>query len=164
MVTVVNARDALLRRMEAVFSEENFGELFPDYEHPKVTLGFPTNESPFYVAVDEIAEPINMEGAVSMGHASLDFTLHVWVFARHKDLGKAADTLLAYIMTVLFSVLADQCLDYTVDNSFPRVDGAGTAADTSKRYQAAASIAINCSVGSVCPDKIKEIVDETNRN
>lgn len=165
MVTpAIAARDALRKRLEAVFSAEVMDEVYPDARVPSVYLGYPVNEPPCYVAVDEIVDTAQSSGAATMGHAQLDFTLNVWLFARNASLVTAANTLLCYIDAVFGAVLADQRLDFTVDNSFPRVLSAGTAADSSKYYMAAASVAVECSVYSQCPRKLQEVVHATNSN
>lgn len=157
MVTFSEARDALHKRLEAVFAAHLYA-----VQEPKVYLGFPVNEPPFYVAVDEIADVAASSGAASMGHARIDFTLHVWCLARHADLKTASDTLLAYVDAVFKAVLADQRLNGTVDNSFPSIETAGTSADSSKRYTAAASVAVECSVFSQCPKELMEVVNASN--
>ena len=163
VIPASEARDVLHKRLEAVFNKENFAK-FSDAQAPKVTLGFPVNEPPFYVAVDEIIDTANTDGAASMGHAEVSFNLNVWVCATHKDLKTAADAVIAYISTIFAAILADQQLNNTVDNAFPSLRDAGTGADNSKRYVAAATVVIACKVGSVCPAEIKEVVDAANRN
>lgn len=150
------ARDVLFERLTTVFSK--FDELYPDLKAPKVFEGFPVTEPPFYVAVDEIAEPVSTTGAVTGGHDDFSFSLHVWLFARHKDLKMASSCLLAYIETVIASVMADPQLDRTVDTANSSVDGAGTAADSENRYIAAATVSVNCTRFSYCPKEIREIV------
>lgn len=159
MVTFTQARDALRDRLERVFTGDVFGHLYPGCQIPKVYQGFPVDEPPFYVAVDEIADTAQSNGSASMGHARIDFTVRVWCCARHVSQKTAADTLMAYVDAVFCSVLADQRLDMTVDNGFPQIESAGTAADGSKRYIAAASIAITCQVYSVCPTEIMEVAN-----
>lgn len=160
-VTYQAARDVLKNRLDAVF--EAFPSLYPNVQQPKVYQGFPVDEPPFYVAVDEIVDTMQSSGAASMGHARIDFTIRVWCFARHTKQETAADTLLAYVDAVFKSVLADQQLNFTIDNSFPEIETAGTAADSSKRYTAAASIAINCHVFSQCPAELMEVVNASNQ-
>lgn len=163
VIPAIEARDVLHKRLEAVFSEENLAK-FCDAKAPKVSLGFPVNEPPFYVAVDEITDTASTDGAASMGHAEVSFNLNVWVCASHKELKTAADAVISYVSTIFAAVLADQQLNNTVDNAFPSLRDAGTGADSSKRYVAAATVVIACKVGSVCPAEIKEIVDAANRN
>ena len=162
MVTFAAARDEVQRRMEAVFAPEAFGELYPGVQAPKVYRGFPVNEPPFYCAVDEIVDSARTSGAASMGHAEYRFTVHVWLFAQHSSQVTAADALLAYTDAVFASVLADHTLKGAVDNALPSVETAGTAADGSKRYTAAAAVAIECAVFSQCPAKMKEIVNASS--
>lgn len=162
MVTFSQARDVLRHRLEAVFGSEAFATLYTGVQAPKVYQGFPVSEPPFYVAVDEIVDTASSSGAASMGHARIDFTLHVWCFARHTSQETAADTLLAYVDAVFKAVLADQRLNGTVDNSFPEIETAGTAADSSKRYTAAASVAVACHVFSQCPAELMEVVNASN--
>lgn len=161
MVTFNRTRDVLRKRLDAVVAA--FGTLYPEVQVPKVYTGFPVDEPPFYIAVDEIVDTAQSSGAASMGHARIDFTVHVWCFARHAKQETAADTLMAYVDAVFKSVLADQRLNMTVDNSFPEIETAGTAADSSKRYTAAASVAIQCHVFSQCPAKMMEVVNASNQ-
>lgn len=163
VTTFSKTRDVIKHRLEAVFAEETLHQLYGDIQAPRVYQGFPTNEPPFYVAVDEIVDTASTNGAATMGHAKVDFTVHVWLFVRHVKLETAADTLLAYTDAVFKAVLADQRLNGTVDNSFPRIETAGTAADSSKYYQAAASIAVECSVFSQCPAELMEVVNASNQ-
>ena len=162
MVTFAQARDVLKNRLDAVFSSGAFVEIY-GVQAPKVYQGFPVNEPPFYVAVDEIIDTATTVGAVTMGHAQVDFTLRVWAFAQHVNQETAANTLLAYVDAVFKAVCADQRLNFTVDNSFPEIETAGTAADSSKRYTAAASIAVRCGVFSQCPAELMEVVNESNQ-
>ena len=159
MVTFIASRDALKRRIDAVFGDA-FAELYPGVEPPKVFTGFPANEPPFYVAVDEVVDAAAADGGATMGHATLGFTLRVWAFARHASLEAASNALLSYVDAVFAAVMADARLGGTVDNAFPSVESAGTAADSSKRYSAAASIAVECSVWASCSHRIMEVVDD----
>lgn len=164
MVTdYAGARDALLARLEAIFEPAAFAALYPETDKaPRVFLGFPPTEPPFYAAVDEIVEAVATSGAVSMGHAQVDFTLHVWLCAQHTDLKAASDALLCYVDAVVGSVMADPQLCGTVDSAFPSVESSGTAADGSRRYIAAASVAVQCSVYSACPAQLAEAVAAAN--
>ena len=162
-VSFIQARDVLKARLEAVFASSAFATLYPAVQAPKVYQGFPVNEPPFYVAVDEIVDTASSSGSATMGHARIDFIIRVWCFARHTNQETAANTLLAYEDAVFKSVLADQQLNFSVDNSFPEIETAGTTADSSKRYTAAASIAVNCHVFSQCPAELMEVVNESNQ-
>ena len=102
-------------------------------------------------------------GAVSMGHAQVDFTLRVWLCAQHTSLEEASNALLSYVDAVTGAVMADPQLCGTVDNAFPSIESAGTAADSSKRYIAAASLSVACSVYSACPAFLAAVVEESNR-
>lgn len=161
MVSFVPARDALMGRLEAVFGPA-WEELAPGVQQPRTYLGFPPNEPPFYVAVDEIVDLASTGGAATMGHARIDFTLRVWCFARHSSLRVASDTLMAYVGAVFEAVLADQRLGFAVDNSFPRLESAGTSVDGSKYHVAAAAIAVECHVFSQCPADLMEVVAAAN--
>ena len=163
MVSYAGARDVLKARLDAVFADEAFARLYPGAKAPKVFLGFPVTEPPFYAAVDEIADASAASGSASMGHAQIDFSLHVWLCAQHSDLKTASDTLMAYVDAVFCAVMADPQLCGTVDNCLPSIDTAGTAADGSKRYIAAASVAVACSVWSACPAAIAQAVEESNQ-
>lgn len=156
------ARDVLRKRLEAVFTPEVFGALYPGAKVPKVFLGFPVTEPPFYAAVDEIADAAETQGAVTMGHDEVGFTLRVWLCAQHTSLQTAADTLLAYEDAVFASVMADPQLCNAVDNSSPSIESAGTAADGSKRYIAAAAVAIRCTRYSACPAALLAAVSASN--
>lgn len=165
MVTdYIAARNVLKSRLEAVFGSEAFGSIYPEtVKVPQVFLGFPATEPPFYAAVDEIVDAASTSGGVTMGHAQVDFTLHVWLHAQHSKLETASNTLLAYIDAVFGCVMADPQLNFTVENAFPSIDSAGTAADSSKRYIAAASVAVACTVYSACPAQLKAVVDADNQ-
>ncbi len=163
VIPAIAARDVLERRMRAVFGDA-FAGICPEAKQPKVYLGYPTDEPPFYVAVDEVVDTAFTSGSASMGHARVDFALRLWLFAKHRALQIAADTLLSYIDVAFAAVLADQRLDFTVDNAFPSIETAATAATSDKRYMAAASVAISCQVGSACPAEIMEVVRASNRN
>lgn len=164
MVTdYIRARNVLRKRLEAVFEPGAFSTLYPETEKaPKVFVGFPTTEPPFYAAVDEIVDVATTAGAATMGHDTVSFTLHVWLSAQHSDLGTAADALLAYIDAVFGSVMADPQLCGSVENAFPQIESAGTAADSSKRYIAAALLGIECTVWSSCPAELQELVSRAN--
>ena len=165
MVTdYARARNVLLQRLESVFDADTFDILYPGAKAPKVVLGFPVTEPPFYAAVDEIVDAAATSGGVSMGHAQVDFTLRVWLFAQHTSLETASDTLLAYVDAVIGSVMADPQLCGSVDSAFPSIETAGTAADSSKRYVAAASVAVQCSVYSACPAQLASTVAASNQN
>lgn len=163
MIPAEAARDVLHERLEALFSRETFAQI-SDVQAPKVFLGFPVDEPQFYVAVDDLPDTATTTGAASMGHAEFTFSLTVYMCAIGPTRAKASGTVLSYMATVFAAVLADQQLNFTVENAFPRVKAAGSAPDSSKSYIAAIDLAIECSVGSVCPAKIKEIINELNRN
>ena len=162
MVTdYIRARNVLKSRLDAVFGA--FGELYPETEKaPRVFLGFPTTEPPFYAAIDEIVDASATSGSATMGHDTVTFTLHVWLSAQHSELEKASDALMAYVDAVFGSVMADPQLCGTVENAFPAIESAGTSADGSKRYIAAALIGIECTVWSACPARLAQAVAESN--
>lgn len=137
---------------------ESFGDLYPGVQAPKVFDGFPTSEPPFYIAVDSIVDTAAMGGKAVPDAGQLDFTIHVLCFARHADLATASATLLAYVDAVFNAVMADQRLAMSVDNSFPSVEAAGTSPDSSKYHMAAASVGVQCSVFSKCPQRFREVV------
>ena len=157
------ARDVLKHRLDAVFGD-SFSPLYEGIQAPRVYLGFPVTEPPFYAAVDEIVDTAETGGAVSMGHDTVNFTIRVWLCAQHTDLKTASDALLAYIDAVFGSIMADPQLNMSVDNSFPSIEAAGTAADSSKRYIAAASVAVACSAWSACPASLAEAVAQSNED
>lgn len=163
MVDIKAARNNLHERVKAVFSDECFGALFPGMTIPDVFLGFPVNEPPFYVAIDEIPENTSAGAAVSMGHSEITFDLGIWICASNRELLTVADSLIDYEGVIIDAICADQTLGRTVDNAFPRVTNTGTAANSSKRYIGAANITVACSKFSNCPNQIKEIVDAVNR-
>lgn len=156
MVTFQAARDELYRRMCAV--TEAWEELYPGVQAPKVYDGFPTSEPPFYIAVDSIVDTATMGGRATVGAGSLEFTVHVMCFARHADRATASQTLLAYVDAAFNAVMADQRLRGSVDNSFPSIEAAGTSPDSSKYHMAAASVGVQCSVFSKCPQRFREVV------
>lgn len=156
MVATQAAREELYRRLSKV--AEAFPTLYPDAIVPKVYEGFPINEPPAYFAVDEIVDTATMGAESTTGAGRMDFTVNVMCFARHVDRMKTANTLLAYIDAVFKAVMVDQRLRMSVDKSFPAVESAGTSADSSKRYIAAAAIGVKCSVFSVCPKDFKEVI------
>lgn len=162
MVDIKAARDNLHARIKAVFSESCFGALFPDDALPEVFLGFPVNEPPFYIAVDEIPEGTASGSAVSMGHGEVTFDLNIWLCATSSKLLIVADSLIDYQTAIIDAIMADQTLGRIVDSAFPRVTNTGTAANSSKRYTGAANIAVSCTKYSNCPNQIKEIVDAVN--
>lgn len=161
----IRARDALRKRLEAVFDAETFAALYPEAsgKAPKVFLGFPVTEPPFYAAVDEIVDAAATAGAATMGHDTVSFTLHVWLSAQHADLRTASDALMCYVDAVFGSVMADPQLCGAVENSFPQIESAGTAADSSKRHIAAALVGIECTVWSACPAALREAVSRANQ-
>lgn len=164
MVTDFNrARDVLKARLDAVFAADAFAALYPDAASaPKVYEGFPASEPPFYAAVDEIADDPATSGGVSMGHQQVDFTLRVFLCAKHTDLLKAAGTLMCYVDAVIGSVMADPQLCMTVDNAFSQVEAAGTSAAQGKQYIAAASVGVRCTVYSECPAALAALVRQAN--
>lgn len=156
MVTFQAARDEMYLRMSKV--GEAFPELYPGTQQPKVFDGFPTNEPPFYIAVDSIVDTASYDGRAAPGAGQLDFTVHVMCFARHADQATAANTMLAYVDAVFGAVMADQCLRMSVDNALPIVEAAGMSPDSSKYHMAAASVGVRCTVFSKCQQRFKEVV------
>ena len=166
MVTdFIRARNVLAKRLEDVFTPDVFGVLYPETEKvPKVFMGFPATEPPFYVAVDEIVDVAATSGAATMGRDQVSFTLHAWVSAQHTELVKASDAVLCYIDAIFGSIMADPQLNRTVENAFPKIESAGTAADSSKRHIAAALIGIECTVWTGCQPLIAATVQASNGN
>ena len=77
-------------------------QVYPDaVAAPVVTKGFPKNEQPFYVAVDEIVTDAQPGKGASTGQAEMEFSANVWVCARHADLVKAANTAMSYADAVI---------------------------------------------------------------
>ena len=164
MVTeIVRARNVIEQRLADVFTPEVFGVLYPETDKvPKVFTGFPTTEPPFYVAVDEIVDVASTAGAATMGRDQVSFTLNVWMSAQHTELRRAADAVLCYVDAVFGAIMADPQLCDTVENAFPRVDSAGTAADSSKRYIAAALVSVDCTVWTGCQPLMMTTVMASN--
>lgn len=156
MVTFIEARDELHRRLRAV--ADAFGTLYPDVQKPTVYAGFPVNEPPFYIAVDDAVDTATTDGKATNGHATYEFVVHVLCFARHASRETASNALLSYVDAVFGAVMADQRLKGAVDNSFPSVETAGTSADNSKYHMAAASVAVRCAVFAKCPQAFREVV------
>ena len=152
MVTFLAARDEIYRRMAKV--GEAFADLYPGVQEPKVYDGFPTSEPPFYIAVDSIVDTAAMGGRATNGAGQLDFTVHVLCFARHANQSAASSALDA----VFKAVMADQRLARSVDIALPSIEAAGTAPDSSKYYMAAASVGVQCTVFSKCPQEFREVV------
>lgn len=163
MIPATEVRDVLHERLRAVFSSEALLAAL-GVKAPVVSKGFPVNEPPFYVAVDEICDTAQTSGATSMASATVDFVVHVWCFSEHRDLKVAADTLMAYVGVVFASVIADRTIGGNVTSSLPSVREAGTASNGSKRYYASAVVDVTCFVSSSCPCEIKEIIDELESN
>lgn len=156
MVTFKAARDELYRRMTKVAGA--FADLYPGVQGPKVYDGFPSSEPPFYIAVDSIVDTASMGGQATNGAGQLDFTVHVLCFARHADQSTASATLLSYVDAVFKAVMADQRLAKSVDVAFPSIEAAGSAPDSSKYHMAAASVGVQCTVFSKCPQRFREVV------
>lgn len=159
MIPATSVRDVLHERLRAVFSSDTMLAAL-DVRAPVVSKGFPVSEPPFYVAVDEICDTAQTSGATSMASATVDFTVHVWCFAEHRDLKTAADTLMAYVGVVFAAVIADRTIGGNVTSALPSIREAGTASNGSKRYCASAVVDVACSVSPSCPREIKEIIDE----
>ena len=153
MVTFLAARDEIYRRMAKV--GEAFADLYPGVQEPKVYDGSPTSEPPFYIAVDSIVDTAAMGGRATNGAGQLDFTVHV---ARHANQSAASSALLSYVDAVFKAVMADQRLARSVDIALPSIEAAGTAPDSSKYYMAAASVGVQCTVFSKCPQEFREVV------
>ena len=158
----ISARNLLKHRMEAVFDASAFDALYPGVKAPKVYLGFPTSEPPFYCAVDTIVDTASSQDAATMGHMGVNFTLRIWICAKHTSEAVANDTLLSYLDAVFGAVMVDQRLCGTVDIAKPEVESAGTAATSDRQYIAAAEIAIRCERWSACPASLQELVAEDN--
>lgn len=150
-----SARDALFERLAAVFASAELDVGI----RPKVTKGFPVSQPRAYVAVDEVCDTAATRGAVSCGHDEVEFTIHVWAFAEHADRAKACNAVLGYVWTIFCAVLADRMLERTVGFATPSVRDASTAANGSKRFIAAATIDVTCTIGSTCPAWMKEVID-----
>lgn len=162
MVNIKGARDEIARRLTYVF--ERLGDDYFTTESPKVFTGFPVNEPPFYVSVDEVVDELRTSESATMGHAKFSFTVKVWAFAQHVKQEKAADTLLEYIQVICDSVSADFTLKNTVDSAMPNVVSCATASDSSRRYVAACEINIECEKYANCPKEIYEVINATISN
>lgn len=156
MVTFADAAAELYRRVDALCGA--FGSLYPGVPAPKAFDGFPVNEPPFYIAVDDVIDTAEASGAATNGAGRLDFTVHVMCFARHSDRRVCSGALLSYVDAVFKAVMADQRLRMSVDTCFPSVEAAGISADNSKRYMAAASVGVRCTVFSKCPRQVMEVI------
>lgn len=160
VVTQIAARDVLLNRLKKIFSADIFGALYPDYVLPKVLLGFPVNDAPFYVAVDEIVTNVTSGKGSTCGEVQVSFTLNVWVFARKTSLQDASNTAMVYADAIFSAVCADQTLKGTVDYSSPNIKQGATAADADRKYIATEIIEIDCKTWSKCPHAMREAINE----
>ena len=162
MVTtpLIESRDALARRVRAVFDEKAFGATFGDMQPPDVFDGFPVNEPPFYVAVDEMATAISTDAGATTAARGMAFSLRVWCLAKHRGLSDASDTVSAYVQQIMWMLSADHTLGMTVDAASASVDDLGTGATPDRQYIAAACVVIECKVYSMCPPKeIREAIN-----
>lgn len=163
VIPQIAALDALHARLSWFFASGAFSTLYPDaVQPPKVTQGFPTNEPPFYVAIDEIVTDVRLSGGSACGQAQIEFAVNVWACARHADLRKAANTAMSYADAVIACVLADQTLKGTVDLAVPNIENGGTAADGDRKYVAAEALCVNCKVWAACPEEVMEVLREGN--
>lgn len=161
MIPQVAAIDALYKRVSGFFASDAFRAIYPDaVAAPVVTKGFPKNEQPFYVAVDEIVTDVQPGKGASMGQAEMEFAANVWVCARHSDLVKAANTAMSYADAVIACVLADQTMKGTVDHAVPSITGGGTAADGDRKYLATEALTISFKCWAVCPHEVREVLRE----
>lgn len=161
MIPQIAARDALASRLEGLFACESFAELFPNaVSAPAVSVGFPVNEPPFYCVVDEICDDMQPGQGASVGQMAAEFTVAVYLFARHADKAKAVATASSYAWATVMAVLADQSLGMAVDHATPSITGGGTAVDADKKYIATQLVAVSCKVWAVCPNEIKEALGE----
>lgn len=163
VIPQVAARNAIKSRIEKFFGCASFSTIFPEAaKAPRVSIGFPTNEPPFYVAVDEIVDDLQPGKGSSCGQIAIKFRVSVYACARHVDLIKAADTAGSYAFAVVMCVLADQTLDGAVDLAVPSISGGGTAADSDRKYLATAVVSIECDAWAVCPQEIREAMSESS--
>lgn len=155
-MTFSAAQAEIFRRVGAVCA--SFGSLYPGVPEPRAFDGFPVNEPPFYIAVDDVVDTAEVSGGATTGAGRLEFTVHVMCFARHADRKTCSEALLCYVDAVFNAVMADQRLRMSVDTCFPTVEAAGVSADNSKRHMAAASVGVRCTVFSKCPERFLEVV------
>lgn len=161
VIPQIAALDALYKRVSGFFSSESFSAVYPDaVAAPVVTKGFPKNEQPFYVAVDEIVTDAQPGKGASTGQAEMEFSANVWVCARHADLVKAANTAMSYADAVIACVLADQTMKGAVDLAVPSITGGGTAADGDRKYLATEALTVTFKVWAVCPNEVREVLRE----
>lgn len=150
------SRNELFRHLEAALSV--FDQVYPDMQAPKLFLGFPVSETPFYIAVDEIVPSASAVGAASIGQDTVTWTLGVWLFSKHMNLLTASETLLAYEELVFSAVSADPTLGRTVDNSFAAIEVTGTARDSGNYYVASTQISVECRAEATCPPEIRQVI------
>lgn len=154
------ARDALECRLRSLFGCDAFQPLFPSaVKAPSVSIGFPVNEPPFYVAVDEIVDDLQPGSGATCGQVAIKFRLTVYACARHSDLLKAADTATSYAHAAILCVLADQTLGGSVDHAVPSITGGGTAADGDRKYIATEVVSVECDVWAMCPQEVRDAVE-----
>ena len=154
------ARDALERRLESFFGCDAFPSLFPAaVKAPAVSVGFPVNEPPFYVAVDEIVDDLQPGKGATCGQVAVKFRITVYACARNSDLLKAADTAASYAHAAIMCVLADQTLGGSVDHAVPSIAGGGTAADGDRKYIATEVVSVECDAWAVCPQEVRDAVE-----
>lgn len=163
VIPQIAALDALYKRVLGLFSSQSFTTIYPDaVVAPVVTKGFPKNEQPFYVAVDEIVTDVQPGKGALNGQSEMEFTANVWVCARHADLVKAANTAMSYADAVIACVLADRTMRGTVDLATPSVVSGGTAADGDRKYLATEVLSITFKVWAACPDEVRKVLDESD--
>jgi hypothetical protein len=162
MVEALRSRDILADRLRRCFESSDVLALYGDAMIPQVYVGFPENEPPAYIAVDEIADNIGTSGGASMGHQQINWSINLFLFAQHASRDKANATLMSYVDVVINTIMADPMLADTVDNSTVSMGAASTSADSSKYYIAAAQLIVNCTRYSACPNEIARLINDCN--
>lgn len=152
------AAEALLKRLELVLSEDALSLYGEGTKAPKVSDHLAKSRPPFHVWLNPLPRYTNPEPGATMREARQEFAFEVYMFATHSDFHTALDSVNRWANSAIQGVAADATLGNSVDGASARITDSGFDYTPDKKHVVALQIEVTCSLYSLCPQEMKELV------
>lgn len=152
------AAEALKKRLELVLSEEALALYGEGTKAPKVSDHLAKGRPPFHVWLNPLPRYTNAEPGATMREARQEFAFEVYMFATHSDFQTALDSVNRWANSAIQGIAADATLGDSVDGAVARITDSGFDYTSDKKNVVALQIEVTCSLYSLCPQEMKELV------
>lgn len=152
------AADALLDRLRLVLSEDALALCGEGSKVPTVSDHLAKGRPPFHVWLNPLPRFSTPMPGATIREARQDFTLDVYMFATHSDFSTALESVDRWVSNVILGIAADATLNGAVDGATARIADSGFDYTPDKKSVVALSLEVECSMYSICPQEMRELV------